>query len=75
MRCPFCNSSDLQVTDSRHVPMKVNRRRKCNSCDNLFSTVEQIVVKPNKGKKHQTVDSINGDKFQKLCDLLGLDSD
>ncbi|AVP87504.1 transcriptional regulator (repressor) NrdR [Candidatus Phycorickettsia trachydisci] len=47
MKCPFCNSEDTQVKDSRTTSNHtvVRRRRYCGSCHNKFSTVERIYFK------------------------------
>ncbi|MCQ2574931.1 MAG: transcriptional regulator NrdR [Alphaproteobacteria bacterium] len=57
MRCPYCNSSDSRVTDSRPDigDAVIRRRRVCNDCGARFTTVERIqmrdlVVKKNSGK-------------------------
>ena len=44
MRCPFCNSSNTRVTDSRPVENDVatKRRRNCNNCGERFTTFERI---------------------------------
>lgn len=40
MRCPFCNSNDTVVKDSRTYEATIKRRRECNSCHNRFNTFE-----------------------------------
>jgi len=47
MKCPFCNSENTQVKDSRTTNNHtlVRRRRYCISCQNKFSTVERIYFK------------------------------
>ncbi len=44
MRCPFCQSEDLQVLDTRtsDVGDSIRRRRRCNHCDKRFTTFERI---------------------------------
>lgn len=44
MRCPFCNSEDTQVKDSRQAEdgAAVRRRRACNSCGGRFTTFERV---------------------------------
>ncbi|MBC2850560.1 transcriptional repressor NrdR [Cetobacterium sp. 8H] len=59
MRCPFCNSEDTKVIDSRAFPENnsIKRRRECNSCEKRFTTYERIeenpiyVVKKNKSRE------------------------
>lgn len=42
MHCPFCNTSDTKVVDSRLSPEgdKVRRRRECTHCGVRFTTFE-----------------------------------
>jgi transcriptional repressor NrdR len=44
MRCPFCNSEEFKVTDSRNVAESnaVRRRRECLTCLRRFTTFETI---------------------------------
>jgi transcriptional repressor NrdR len=44
VRCPFCQSSDTRVLDSRVTDDggAIRRRRACTACDKRFSTVEQM---------------------------------
>jgi len=57
MRCPYCNSTDSRVADSRpdSGDAIIRRRRVCNQCGAKFTTVERIqmrdlVVIKNSGK-------------------------
>ena len=57
MRCPYCNSTDSRVADSRpdSGDAIIRRRRVCNQCGAKFSTVERVqmrdlVVRKNSGK-------------------------
>ncbi len=47
MRCPFCNSEDTQVKDSRQAEdgTAVRRRRLCNACAGRFTTFERIQLR------------------------------
>lgn len=71
MRCPFCNSDDTKVIDSRGFVENnsIKRRRECNSCERRFTTYERIeenpiyVVKKNKSRE----------KFNKEKLLRGLE--
>lgn len=42
MHCPFCNTQETKVIDSRLVGegMSVRRRRECNACRERFTTFE-----------------------------------
>lgn len=45
MNCPFCGkdaSSETTVVDTREVGDGVYRRRRCQSCDEPFTTFEQV---------------------------------
>ena len=57
MRCPYCNSTDSRVADSRpdSGDAVIRRRRVCNQCGAKFTTVERIqmrdlMVRKNSGK-------------------------
>ncbi len=57
MRCPYCNSTDSRVTDSRPdiEDAIIRRRRVCNQCGARFTTVERVqmrdlMVRKNSGK-------------------------
>ncbi|WP_243343352.1 transcriptional regulator NrdR [Anaerococcus sp. AGMB09787] len=43
MRCPYCNSLDTRVIDSRSTEddRAIRRRRQCGHCDRRFSTYER----------------------------------
>lgn len=47
MRCPFCNSEDTQVKDSRQAEdgAAVRRRRLCGSCGGRFTTFERVQLR------------------------------
>lgn len=43
MKCPFCNSDDTKVVDSRTaLDGSIKRRRECISCQKRFSTYERF---------------------------------
>lgn len=57
MRCPYCNSTESQVKDSRPdiEDAIIRRRRVCEQCGAKFTTVERVqmrdlMVKKNSGK-------------------------
>ena len=57
MRCPYCNSTDSRVADSRPDTEDaiIRRRRVCEQCGAKFTTVERIqmrdlIVRKNNGK-------------------------
>ncbi|OGA16630.1 MAG: transcriptional regulator NrdR [Betaproteobacteria bacterium RIFCSPLOWO2_02_FULL_66_14] len=47
MRCPFCQSEDTQVVDTRSNPEAniIRRRRRCVKCDRRFTTYERVDLK------------------------------
>lgn len=71
MKCPYCNSEDIKVVDSRSISENnsIKRRRECNSCEKRFTTFEKIeesviyVVKKNNSRE----------KFNKEKLLKGLE--
>lgn len=44
MKCPFCESSDTQVLESRVTDdgAGIRRRRECGKCEKRFTTVEKV---------------------------------
>ena len=46
MNCPFCQAQDTKVLDSRLLSegKEVRRRRKCEACQNRFTTYETVEV-------------------------------
>lgn len=47
MRCPFCNSIDTQVKDSRTTDdnTSIRRRRECPECGSRFTTFERVYLR------------------------------
>lgn len=47
MLCPFCNSEDTQVKDSRPSEdgAAIRRRRQCNACEARFTTFERVQLR------------------------------
>ncbi|MBR0088176.1 MAG: transcriptional repressor NrdR [Lachnospiraceae bacterium] len=48
MRCPYCNSEDTKVIDSRPADEQnaIRRRRECASCGKRFTTYERLETFP-----------------------------
>ena len=42
MNCPFCETQDSKVVDSRYVQDGIRRRRECLMCSLRFTTYEKI---------------------------------
>ncbi len=73
MKCPYCDSEDSRVIDSRDVNDGVRRRRQCLECSSRFTTYERVlpgslfVV-----KKDQRREDFNKDKLlagiRKACE-------
>ncbi|WP_395878185.1 transcriptional regulator NrdR [Ehrlichia muris] len=47
MKCPFCNSNNTQVKDSRSIEddMLIRRRRSCVVCNSRFTTTEKLLLR------------------------------
>ena len=69
MRCPFCNSEDTKVVDSRSFMdgFSIKRRRECIKCEKRFTTyvkIEEtplyIVKKDNRREKFDRNKLLNG---------------
>ena len=47
MKCPFCDSPDTNVKDSRNTDegKVVRRRRHCSNCGGRFTTFERIQIR------------------------------
>ena len=48
MKCPFCNSEDTRVIDSRPADdnTSIRRRRLCDECGKRFTTYEKVETIP-----------------------------
>lgn len=48
MKCPFCNSDDTRVIDSRPTDdnCAIRRRRACDDCGKRFTTYEKVETIP-----------------------------
>ncbi|MBU0493533.1 MAG: transcriptional regulator NrdR [Chloroflexi bacterium] len=42
MKCPYCQSPDSHVVDSRGVGEAIRRRRECDDCQQRFTTYERV---------------------------------
>jgi transcriptional repressor NrdR len=44
MKCPYCSSTDIRVTESRAVEndLAIRRRRECEDCKKRFTTYERV---------------------------------
>lgn len=68
MRCPFCNSSDTKVVDSREFVNgnSIKRRRECLECKKRFTTYEKIEMTPTMViKKDDTREVFDRDKVKR----------
>ena len=47
MRCPYCNSTESQVKDSRpnEEDWSIRRRRICSDCGAKFTTIERVQIR------------------------------
>lgn len=67
MRCPFCQSDDTKVLDTRLVDdgSQVRRRRECGSCGERYSTRETVDLNlPRLIKSDNSRESFNEDKLR-----------
>lgn len=46
LRCPYCGSTESRVTDTRHSPKGIRRRRVCKSCGRRFTSYETVMATP-----------------------------
>lgn len=44
MKCPYCDSDDSHVIDTRSSGERIRRRRECVSCHRRFTTYERVVL-------------------------------
>jgi transcriptional repressor NrdR len=44
MKCPFCESRDARVIDTREVSDGIRRRRECLACKQRFTTYERVAT-------------------------------
>lgn len=45
MRCPYCDSLETRVIDTRHDSSgNIRRRRECQTCERRFSTIERPIL-------------------------------
>ncbi|MBP5225356.1 MAG: transcriptional repressor NrdR [Lachnospiraceae bacterium] len=68
MRCPFCNSEDTKVIDSRPAEEQnaIRRRRECVSCSRRFTTYERLETFPMMViKKDETREPYDREKAEK----------
>ncbi|TAN52241.1 MAG: transcriptional repressor NrdR [Betaproteobacteria bacterium] len=66
MRCPFCQSEDTQVVDTRGNPEAntIRRRRRCVKCNRRFTTYERVDLKmPRLVKKDGSRTDFDRDKL------------
>jgi transcriptional repressor NrdR len=66
MRCPFCQSDDTQVVDTRSNPEAnmIRRRRRCRKCERRFTTYERVDLKmPRLVKKDGSRTDFDRDKL------------
>ena len=68
MRCPYCNSLESQVKDSRpdEDDGTIRRSRTCEKCGAKFSTVERVQLRDLRVKKHNgSIEPFDRDKIKK----------
>jgi transcriptional repressor NrdR len=68
MKCPYCNSPESQVKDSRpdEGDGTIRRRRICEKCGAKFTTVERVQLRDLKVKKSSgAIEPFSRDKIKK----------
>jgi transcriptional repressor NrdR len=67
MRCPFCQSDELKVTDSREAAdlNAIRRRRECLSCCKRFTTFETVELTIEVKKRDGSFEEFNQQKLIK----------
>ena len=71
MRCPYCDTEDTRVVDSRHAEdgRAIRRRRECASCGQRFTTFERSSVVVTVVKRDQSNQPYDSEKVR-----VGLES-
>src|SRR3989338_5529056 len=71
MKCPFCQHSDLKVTDSREAieTNAIRRRRECQKCLRRFTTFESVELTIQVLKRNGSYQDYNKQKL-----IAGLDA-
>lgn len=72
MRCPYCNSTDSQVKDSRPDTgdAVIRRRRVCNLCGAKFNTVERVQIRDLTVKKSSgKLESFDREKLKRSIEI------
>ena len=67
MKCPFCNSDNTRVVDSRDINggEAIRRRRECETCKRRFTTYERVeALTPMVVKKDGRREEFNPDKLR-----------
>lgn len=68
MHCPFCNTPDTKVIDSRLAAggMQIRRRRQCSNCGDRFTTFEVVeLVMPRVIKTNGRIEPYDGEKLKR----------
>lgn len=65
MRCPFCHTDDVKVTDKRNISETnaIRRRRECQNCSRRFTTFETIELAMQVRKRDGLYQDFNKDKL------------
>lgn len=70
VRCPYCETEDTRVVDSRPAEdgRAIRRRRQCSTCGQRFTTFERPSVVVTVVKRDQSVQSYDADKVRRGLD-------
>jgi transcriptional repressor NrdR len=64
VRCPFCDSPQTQVRETRDAEEAIRRRRACPACGQRFTTYERVGSLPlGVRKRDGSVEAFDGDKL------------
>jgi transcriptional repressor NrdR len=81
VRCPYCETDDTRVVDSRPAEQgrAIRRRRQCSGCGQRFTTFERAAVAVTVLKRDQRGEPYDTDKVRRgleaaLADRPGADS-
>ena len=66
MLCPYCNASELKVTDKRDSGSESRRRRECLKCGKRFTTYERVELDLNIIKKDGRREKFSRDKLAEV---------
>src|SRR3954466_14351114 len=71
MQCPYCNSLDTSVTETRVTTDGLRRRRTCGACKRRFTTYERVGAPSVKvGKRDGAFEAFDRDKLLRALERI-----